>query len=157
MLALSPPGQAYLASVLERRRGDWFLQATTADRTLRLNSSDDSVSILIDGRVLGVPRRSTGERYDALRRPIGLCRRPLGLSVYVVGVRVSRRPYALDLNARTAAQLYPAVYQGYWLSAPEPLVLDLAPDLTEEEADWVLALCVLEAGHHGVSGVSSAY
>ncbi len=148
--AIGPGGRALLATALNLRFGKGALLARTAQHRLKLNIADDGVTALVDGRVLGVMRLSTGEIFDELRRPIGDCRRDHGSQLFISGLEIggAHRSYPLNLHGRSVAKLTTATGRGL-LSVPRvPLVTGRAAELTPEESDWLLALCALELGYY---------
>jgi hypothetical protein len=148
--SLREPGRPLLATVYRRSGQEHFLEARTSQHHVRLNFGDDAMTALVDGQVLGVMRFSTGELFDEMRRPVGQCRRPQGLQLFVSGIDVGndRGSFPLVMNGQTVAQLTVALPRSLFAGGATPLVQDIQRPLESEAEAWLLVLCALELGYY---------
>jgi hypothetical protein len=117
---------------------------------------------LIDGKPLGSIVIDSGEIVDRAGRSIGNCRRSFGWRGFLrVLIPVGEAPtYPLILRDKQLAVITPieAKRNGFGFSSltAQLMVTEIDLERSEEEDDWLLALCVIEAGYHIPRSFSSA-
>lgn len=144
----NPEGQSLLAFSLSLKGSRGFLRLHTSDREVRLDIEADEVRVAVGGQPLGSIHMREGTIFDSGGQPIGRYQRYRGLRWQVGSAPTSSRYGPLELYGRTVAEINDGLVRSGGLltgnAASRPLVRSLAPDLTLEEENWLLALIALE-------------
>ncbi|MBN2369488.1 MAG: hypothetical protein JXO72_03290 [Vicinamibacteria bacterium] len=137
-------GPGYLAFAISRKGIHGFVRLCTSECEMRLEILGRSANVLSRGRPLGVmhggglakmtlmdPSRRVIGSYD--RRAFSLIRREYGEVV---------------VRGRALGELKPIVMSGRGVNGPpRPILRNIAPDLTPDEEDWLLAGIASEILH----------
>jgi len=158
-----PPWVAFTFKVRGTSRPDGQMHARTTAQRFDYRITPQGVEISVDDKPLG-QMQPDGALLDATGYPIGHARRPKGTPFSlktgnIVPDIIDRRErsYAVELHGRTVAWLAnPPVQQPNVISIKKqkpkqyPPALTLAETPSEEEADWLLALAILQVAFYNV-------
>ncbi len=149
----NPDAPGLLACYLSLKGTQGSLHLRTSAHEARLGIEANVAQVTVGGRFLGSIRLGQGTIFDSEGQPIGRYHRHRGLRWQIGSAPLSSRYGPVELYGRTVAEVNDGLSRsGPWSgdAARRPLVRNLAPDLSRDEENWLLAIAGLEFYHCAV-------
>lgn len=126
----------------------------TGHKEVRLDFAGGYADVTVDGRLFGGIQARAGGLFDVGGQPAGRYHRYTGMRLKMGSMPLSTNYGAVEIGGRQVARMCDALIWGVGPfaegSRSRQLIVDLVPDVTEEEENWLLALVALELYHDAV-------